>query len=102
MGKEKDGKDTEAIGGIVSDDAAATAQQGNTPPPPPVPPPPPAKEEKSGGGSGISGLDIFTQEQEEVEENKLANALPEIDIHDLLRECQELAAELAAGIEEET
>ncbi|MCL0035817.1 hypothetical protein M1N47_00075 [Dehalococcoidia bacterium] len=46
------------------------------------------------GGSGASSLDIFFMETGKDDEasNKLARQLPEVDIHDLLRECREMAA----------
>jgi hypothetical protein len=46
--------------------------------------------------SGPSSLDIFTMEtgEDEGEGIKLARQLPAVDIHDLLRECQEIAATL--------
>ncbi|MFC2027358.1 hypothetical protein ACFLU3_01590 [Chloroflexota bacterium] len=57
----------------------------------------------SSGSSGLDGLDIFSQEEAgDEEENKLAALLPEIDINDLLRECREVADELAKGQEEES
>ena len=106
--KDSEDKGAEDIGGIVPDNAetpkAVTGssgnEQGNVPPPSPPPPPPKEEEKKSDGGSALSGLDIFTQETGSDDEgNKLADQLPEVDIHDLLRECKEIAAQLAEGSE---
>lgn len=44
-----------------------------------------------------SSLDIFTEEAAASEDNKLADKLPDVDVYDLLRECQEVAAELFGG-----
>ena len=95
------GSNDEQIGGIVKSDPETqktnTSSFGGQPP----------QSDSGGGGdsggsSGLDGLDLFTQEEAgDEEENKLATSLPEIDIQDLLRECKEVAAELAKGIEEE-
>ncbi|MBT4512734.1 MAG: hypothetical protein HOC20_11060 [Chloroflexi bacterium] len=106
-------KGADDIGGIVPDKAEASKTvtgsaadgnaQGSAPPaaPAPAPPPPPKEEEKKAdSGGALSGLDIFSQETGSDDEgNKLADQLPEVDIHGLLRECKEIAAELAAGSE---
>ncbi len=43
----------------------------------------------------VSSLDIFTAETgEDTEGNKLAAQLPAVDIHDLMRECREIASAL--------
>lgn len=56
----------------------------------------------SGGGGALDSLDIFSQEEAgDDEENKLAAQLPDVDIQDLLRNCKEIAAELAQGGEED-
>ncbi|MBM3133267.1 MAG: hypothetical protein FJZ95_09610 [Chloroflexi bacterium] len=59
--------------------------------------------EKGGGGTtdvgGMANLDIFAQETTGDEGNALAKLLPEVDIQDLLRECQEIADRLREGSE---
>lgn len=92
MGSNND----EQIGGIVKNDPETQKTNagsfGQAP-----------KSDSGGGsgGSGLDGLDIFSQEEAgDDQENRLAAALPEVDIQDLLRECKEVAAELAKGIEQ--
>ncbi len=51
----------------------------------------PAGDKGIGESGGIGNLDIFTQETSGDEGNSLAKQLPEVDIHDLLRECHEIA-----------
>lgn len=47
-----------------------------------------------------SSLDIFSAESEGgEEENSLLKSLPEVDVNDLLRECQEIASRLRGGLE---
>ena len=102
----------ETIGGLTDSGEISmeeiTAQQSDeTPPPSPPPPPvstgstlggpaPTKKEEKPDVGGGLSGLDIFSEETGGEEGgNKLAEELPEVDIHELLDECREISARLA-------
>ncbi len=114
MGKDSDKDKPEAIGGLADSGAidvkGAVEDAKSDPPPPPVPPPPPAetpsstlggggeaekKPEGDSGGGALSGLDLFSEESmDDVEENKLAASLPEIDINDLLSECKEIAEAL--------
>ena len=48
----------------------------------------------------LSALDIFTAETaEDEEESRLADQLPQIDIHDLLTECRKIADMLKQNIE---
>ena len=114
--KSSDGNKPEIIGGLADSgempvEEASSKQKAAPPPPSPPPPPtPPAsagstlgggtlgqKEEKSSVDSGsLSGLDLFTDESADAaEENTLAAELPEVDMHDLLNECKEMAARLA-------
>jgi len=102
----------ESIGGIVDEnevipDEASISEEDTgfsqhdselpSPPPPPEPPAPASEEKKpEEAGSGLGSLDIFTQEASGDDEgNKLAEQLPEVDLQDLLRECQEIASRLA-------
>jgi hypothetical protein len=57
------------------------------------------KGKEQGDGGELSGLDIFTSEMAiEGDKNKLADQLPQVDVQDLLRECQEIASRLREGI----
>jgi len=52
-------------------------------------------------GNVLAGLDIFTSEElEEDDEHKLADRLPQVDIHELSRECREVVAQLEEGASE--
>jgi len=45
--------------------------------------------------AALSGLDIFTSEElEDDDERGLADKLPEVDINELLRECQEIVSRI--------
>lgn len=89
--------DGDQIGGLVKNDPETQKTNAGSLGQPP-------KSDSGGGssgGSGLDGLDIFSQEEAgDKEENRLAALLPEVDINDLLRECREVADELAKGLEE--
>ncbi|NQT74561.1 MAG: hypothetical protein HQ553_17630 [Chloroflexi bacterium] len=88
--------DGDQIGGLVKNDPETQKTNAGSLGQPP-------KSDSGGGssGGGLDGLDIFSQEEAgDEEENRLAALLPEVDINDLLRECREVAAELAEGVEE--
>ncbi len=104
-------KDKEEIGGLIKD----SSEHGGGPPPPaeggptgggtfgggtmgapqPEAPSQDRAAEMGESGSGLGNLDIFSQETDGESENTLADSLPEVDIHDLLMGCQDLAADLA-------
>lgn len=109
--EEKKGED---IGGLVIENQAAystgTLSGGPAGPPQSTLTPTPQGSSGSasvptasdkGGGTGelggMSNLDIFAQESTGDEGNALAKLLPEVDIQDLLRECQEIADRLREG-----
>ena len=50
--------------------------------------------ENTDSGSGLSALDLFSQETVEEEENTLAKSLPEVDIYELLEDCKRMLSEL--------
>lgn len=96
-------KKSEDIGGLVTENQAAygtsglagnaTAASPSTLGPAPASggEQPPGSDKGIGEAGGMTNLDIFTQETSGDEENSLAKLLPEVDIHDLLRECHEIA-----------
>lgn len=109
--KEIEKEKPETIGGLtdsgemsakpVTSEQKSEAPQKTAQPPPPPPSTSTLGEAKKSeeGGSALSGMDIFTQETGgEDEGNKLAEQLPEVDIQDLLQECEDVNAELASNM----